>query len=83
MVLRLEIGICASLWGILLLELGYMSDYGEPQLWLVFLGYPAYVVNVSSNCNKWYQNQSSNAKCLESTASQYTSKSVSLCIVFS
>jgi hypothetical protein len=39
MVLHLEIGIYASLWGVLL-ELGYMSDYGEPQLWLVFLGYP-------------------------------------------
>ena len=78
MVLLLEIGLYASLWGILLLELGYMSDYGELQLCLVFLGYPTDMVNVSSNCNKWYENQSSNAMRLESTASQYTSKSVSL-----
>lgn len=77
MVLLLEIGLYASLWGILLLELGYISYYGEPQLCLVFLGYPADMVNVSSNCNKWYQNQSSSAMRLESTTSQYTSKSVS------
>ena len=47
--------VMSPISGIYWIELGFINNYKEPQLWLVLLRYSAYVARFSLDHYIWYQ----------------------------